>query len=255
MTTSRRGDNPAANLDAYLDGLLSPADTYTFEALIARDPDLRSQVDLQRHIDLAIKRLFAAPRAPSLESIVRAAPPASGRRPLRSWGAWIALAAALCLAALGAWRWTAGGWPFGATPSAPGTAIARVEPDAVYRDVVNAGFKPDWVCATDEDFAGHLGLRYGQRALVKPAEGVQVVGWGLGAPVLARKSAVLLVEAAGEKVVVLFDRLTADRALSVPPASGLNIFRREIGNLVAYEVTPADRARVLDLIYIPQRPQ
>jgi len=53
----------------------------------------------------------------------------------------------------------------------------------------------------------------------------------------------------GEHSVVLVDRLISDKPLEVRPGSGLNLFRREMGTLVLYEITPLPGPRLLDLAY------
>jgi hypothetical protein len=44
---------------------------------------------------------------------------------------------------------------------------------------------------------------------------------------------------------VLMDRKSDDRKLKLPEASNLHLFRREVGPLVLYEISPLNEQRVL----------
>jgi hypothetical protein len=55
----------------------------------------------------------------------------------------------------------------------------------------------------------------------------------------------------GQKVIVFIDRASADTTPQKLGNPALNLFRREVGTLVLYELTPLDRSYVLDLFYDP----
>ena len=48
-----------------------------------------------------------------------------------------------------------------------------------------------------------------------------------------------------DNVVVLMDRKGDDRKLKLPETSNLHLFRREVGPLVLYEISPLNEQRVL----------
>jgi hypothetical protein len=56
---------------------------------------------------------------------------------------------------------------------------------------------------------------------------------------------------ATSRIVVFIDRLEKDTQPVLPAESGLHLFRRELGQLVLYEVSPKDHPILLDWFYIP----
>jgi len=85
------------------------------------------------------------------------------------------------------------------------------------------------------------------------APGLEVLGWSYNSiqddkslGVFSGYTLYLLARAKGEPVVVLIDRTGYDRPLEVDSASGLHLFRREIGGAVLYEISPLDAPAVLD---------
>ena len=59
----------------------------------------------------------------------------------------------------------------------------------------------------------------------------------------------------GQPVIVFVDRIRAEREQQqLPPNSELHLYRREVGKLVLYELSPLDRPYVLDSFYIPDKP-
>jgi hypothetical protein len=137
----------------------------------------------------------------------------------------------------------------------PPYQLKDIRPDALYTTVVNAGFKPEWVCKNDAEFAEAVRYRLGQPLLVtKGVPGLEVLGWAypnkFGATPLSDQTMILLSTVDGQRDVVFVDRAGADKPLAVKSGK-LNLFRRQIGDLVLYEVTPNDRPVVIEAMYKP----
>lgn len=79
-----------------------------------------------------------------------------------------------------------------------------------------------------------------------------MLGWAYGndynGRMIGPDTMVLMTRVDGsENVVVLMDRASADRRLKLPPGSNLSLFRREVGPIVLYEITPLKSERVIPL--------
>ncbi len=214
----------AARLDDYLDGRMKAAERAAFERELSARPDLQAQIELQDRIDEGIRRnLGRAGRG-------------LGRPARRGWW-WYAAAAALALAALPL-LW------FGAKRA------LETELEGAYRRTVAAGFKPAEVCTTDEAFRAWVREKY--KADLEPAadrQGVELVGWSY-TTVLGPYSALLLARAEGRPIVVVMDRReqAAANPPSMPLLPGLKVYKREIGKLAFFEVSPLDHAAVIEVL-------
>jgi hypothetical protein len=221
-------------LDEYLDGLSQGTARAQAEARIAADPEAAEEVRLQGEIDRSLKRLFAE-GARAGTSPVGQGPVARIGRPVR-W--FIGTAAALLLGMLGVWA---------------AMVLSEAREDRLgplYQGEVASGFVPQEVCTTAEQFADWTKRNYGEA--VVPAEdrgGVTLVGWSYGRAV-SGYSGVLLARVDGTPVVVVLDRAREEgwRKLPEPEDRSLHAFRRRIGDLVLYEVTPLPGPRVLPLL-------
>lgn len=268
---ARLKGTPAEWLDLYLDDLLEGEDRARFEAQMEQDATLREQVALQRRIDLSLKsqatfdpsklrfdapgRAGAASVAPEkarsfgpLEPLPRTAP-VQAERPRKigpgRWR-WYGVAAALLLSAAGLYRYATGG------PD----EVKFMEPAALYARMQATGFTPEFVCKDDAEFAGAVSKRLGSGLLVAQAPGLNVLGWAYGQDYSGRivgPDTLVLMTRLDEKhnVLVLMDKLSSDRRLCIPKDTGLHLFRREVGKLVLYEITPLNEPRVLERVHPP----
>jgi hypothetical protein len=253
-------------LDEYFDGVLTGEDLAAFERALAASPELRAALEAQRSIDASLARLFhrsgpvALPGqadpptvAPPMlrltgEGGPGAAPAATGAaatvgrlsRPISGWWAAAAvmvfgvLAGLYVTGVINVDRWRAG-------PS-------LIAADAVYKRKVENDFRPDWVCANDEQFIANTKSMFDEPLLVQSTDGVEVVGWSYYEPVLSSKTAILLAKVDGKEVIVVMDRKENDRKLRLPASSGLHDYKQVIGNVVMHEVSPFDRPRVIPLV-------
>lgn len=239
------GDPFSLQLEAYLDGQLGPQEQAAFEALAAaRKFPLNEQVKLQREIDLSMARLFAYEAPNNLELPAPAPLPIAKhvRTQRLRLGAVLALAASLLLACIYIY------WP---------RQEIRIGPvQSTYARLERTGWNPDFTCKTDEEFAQKVKERLGT-AMVIPMStlGVVLDGWGYaqdydGGP-LSKSTMYLLTHVDGKRVLVLIDKKKNDRELYLPPNSTLTLHRKEIGDLILYEVTPWTQSKAIDAAILP----
>ena len=241
------GGQEPSNLDLYLDGLLSGAELAAFEEQMKRDPALAAQVDAQRRIDDSLRRVMIAPQAPS-------APAAAGEsyslrptlfsRMRRS--PWVAIAAVLIIS-VSVWRvWDV----YYARPTQESPYPIATAPrtmDTIYQVEKSRGFKPMWKCETDKEFATTFWKSLGAALTFRDAPpNVASLGLSYGNTVgLSPNTVYMLFKIDGREVIVFIDKISSDQKpkLSMP---GLNLFRRETGQFVLYELTPLDKPQVFD---------
>lgn len=220
--------------------MLDDASVAEFERSLASDPDLRATLELHRRIERATHALYSIN---TTGDIVLASPPRPPR-PLarRLTLSLVAIAAAVLLAA-GVFAWVR------SHPS-------HVPVDQYYTGLVSRGWHPQWVCQSDDYFVSAVRRKLGASLLI-PADspGVALVGWNdagqaAGLP-LGETTIALLADAGPDHVLVLMDRAANDRPLSLPASSPLHLFRREVGPLVLYEITPRAEMSVIQFARKP----
>ncbi len=246
--------DPAPNpdldqVDAYLDGTLSPGDRDAFEARLSTDDSLRAELELARGIEASLKRshnpaTLLAPGIPRQTGTLKLS--ASGSGWFRRRWALAAAAAIVLLSAAGYFLY-----------DHFDTGVRRYDAGKFYALAAEHQFVPDWVCQNDEEFKVTTRSNVGQEMLVHQdsPEKIQLVGWAYsktyrGTP-LGPKTIMLFANVDGNPVVVLVDRLANDAKVRSKSDPSLHLFRRELGSAVLYEITPRSAPAVLDLFYIP----
>jgi hypothetical protein len=244
-------------IDSFLHGRLDEAARQAFAQRLAQDADLRADLEHQQRIDAALARLFAAPASPAaLNGFLSKAGVAGSNRAQRvrlpfSMFRALAAAAAIALVATGVWYF----WPKG--PVVPPTVVIpqRSRPlDVVYRKEVEDGFKTEWECKKDPEFAGTYWWVLGQGLLldskINEEARIKVLGltWGRA---ITPKTVFLLARVDDQPVMVFADRQADDPGQTLPAGSSLHLFPKTVGELNLYEVTPLDRSYLLDYFYQP----
>ena len=245
-------------LDAYLDGLLNETERGVFEAQAERDPGLSDQIARQRRIDGSLRRLFDPPLERRSEEVIAAAC-LRRQQGSRSGGPAVrlvrrlAVAAVLALGVFSTWQ-IYQFWRSEKSPK-PGDLRPWRSLETVYRDVVAGGFKPEWVCENDRQFATFVWSQFGQGLLLAAArQGVAAVGWSY-CNSLTPNTAALLARVDRERVIVFVDRAESASRPSVSAESGLHLFHRRVGGLILYELTPLGESHLLDLFYEFEPPE
>jgi hypothetical protein len=233
-------------IDAYVDGELTAAERRALEERARGDAGLRDRLGAQREVDARLRALFAPP---ARRDVPMAAGGAAGSERLRAalvgsagageggrgagWGrrGALRLAVAACvLLALGVGWWWA-------------MRVPRTRPDAVYARYVEAGFKPEAVCTTPKEFEAYTAQHLMQPVLPTAASGsgVEYVGWSYegGEHFFKERTyvVVLLARSGGRPVLVFMGERRGDRGAKEGRIGTMNVFRRELGGAVLYEVT------------------
>ena len=241
-------------LDAYLAGELQGEELARFEAMLKVDPVLRAEVELQRAIDNSLRASCAAPAdfAQRLAVTATSAVPqlTAAQRPMPKTSPWtrrFAIAAMLVLGVFGAWNI----WQFVKPQPAPYPDTGpRRTLEVAYHEIIDDGFEPAWICRNDQEFLENVRKSLGKDLLIAQVDpGVRVLGLAY-ANTISPWTVMILAYVDGKPVVVFADRSMADRQLP-QPAPGLTLHKREIGEIVLYELSPHKEARVLPQIYEP----
>jgi len=246
-------------LDAYLDGTLPDAVRAEVAREVEANRDLRVEVELHRRIDDSLKRQFepAIPPGDLVARLRQAAPPCEARQteatiPLHARSPRARRLPMLAAAAAAVVIWGGLGWYFLAPERQwPEDAPPPPLPLAmVYKNSVATGFKPAWVCRDDHEFASTFLQHHGQGLLLaKMPEGSGMYGLAYSGGI-TRTATSMLAHAGETPVMVFVDRLEADPHPAEPePDTGLHLFRKELGPLVLYELSPLDEPRVMDYLY------
>ena len=235
-------------IDAYLDDALAPADRAAFEARLNTDASLRAELDLARGIEASLNRThvpesLSAPSLPSAKSARAASAPQRSLR--RFWP--LASAAAIVLVALAGYL----------VYDHFDTSFRRYDPARFYAMAADHNFAPDWTCQNDDEFKDTTRNNVGQAMLVHqdPTAKIQLVGWAYsktyrGTP-LGPKTIMLFAKVDSDPVIVLVDELSRDAILKAASDPKLHVFRRELGSVVLYEITPRSSPVVMDAFYMP----
>ncbi|MCC6424338.1 MAG: hypothetical protein IT447_12745 [Phycisphaerales bacterium] len=246
--------HPDEMLEAYLDGLLPPDQHAQMEARIANDPELKAQCELQTILNTSLAQQFAPPSPPTALGIPRP------NHPAKSWPRVVAIAAIVILGVgVGIWALNDYLTPKPPNPYAGGTYNIHRPPTTFvdeYHALVQGGFKPDWVCQTQEQFVQTFQSNLGQGLIFETnSSAVRMVGLSY-ANVLSEQTIIFLGIANDTPALVFVDRLQNDRPQTLPERTGLHLFRAQIGELVLYELTPLDKPTLLSGFHpsTPQRP-
>ena len=245
-----------SKLDQYLDGVMDEPQRQQFERALAERGDLQHELRAQRAVNESLNRIFRArydaaglngtgrsATAPSGvgingevsgDSSIASITPASRSRRLPRLTPWRALAA---LVALGVLCWV--GWSWYQSSSWARTPLERL-----YAQGSNA----DWECKDEAEFIKTFQDKLGQGLkLTHTPDHVEIRGLKY-AKVISPYTVVLCAKVDCRDAFVLVDVLAADKPLPLRERSRLHLFRREIGKLVLYELTPLEKPRLLDLL-------
>jgi len=238
------GGQEPSNLDLYLDGRLAGEQLRAFEEQLVRDPQLAAAVEAQRRIDSSLRRVMVAPAAPSVAPASYSLKPSVLGR-IRS-SRWIAIAAVLIIG-VSVWRVWDVYYAHSTTENVYPIASSPRTMDTIYQVEKSRGFVPMWVCRNDKEFATTFWKNLGAALTFRnPPANVASLGLSYGNVIdLSPKCVYMLFKIDGREVIVFIDRKENDHApkLTTP---GLNLFRRETGNFVLYELTPLDRPMVFE---------
>lgn len=235
-------------LDAYLDGVLPDQQREAMAREINTNRELQAEISLQERIDACLRQSFAPPSAPAMlvstRNLERPDEGMTVRSPQRRRMMLVVVATAATIV------WGMLAWQFLAKDSKTPRYNPNIPLATIYETRVAEGFRPTWVCEDDRQFASTFLTRQGQGLLLSAMpEGRKMVGLTYCGG-LSRYTTTMLARVEGTPVMVFVDRASADNHPAQPPGeTGLHLFRKELGPLVLYELTPLDRPRVMDYLY------
>lgn len=235
-------------INDYLDRM-NPTERTAFLASLT--DEARAELELQQSIDDSLHRVFGRRLddletriAKSIEAISDADPETFGR--VRRG---LAAAALLAIAVGGIWySWTL-------VRPTPLEDVYAPQPwrsfSTVYDDMRRNGFQPDWVCRSERQFEAAFSRRFRQPLLLAALPPGVSAGGISYSHTLSESTVTVLGNVDNEPILVFVDRLSIDQLPPPPVPEGLNLYRREIDDLVLYELTPHDRPGVLPYFYNP----
>ena len=148
-----------------------------------------------------------------------------------------------------------------------------VAPSVVFRRLVDHGFVPEFVCTEPAEFVKTITDRFGSGLGLRDLPtGISVFGWAYSdqyeGRVIGDKTLILMAKVNDQPTLVFIDKLSDDRKLTDPGAmmgnwtggdiknemslqatprkdGKLSLFRRAVGDLVLYELTPFEQPELL----------
>ena len=239
-------------LDAFLDGQLSPDEMRAFEEQ-TRNSDIASEIQRQTRIDDSLRRLFR-PSVPSVSEVDEllsgsnhtSRPSSQVTRPIWRRRRWIA-----ALAIAGAVGWVIVAVQFRGGERPPPFFVSQPLTQ-IYQATVAQGFEPYYECREPDRFAYTFEQRQGIPVHLDPMpSGSRMLGLSYSGG-LTRDTTVMLCRVDEQPVMVFVDRVSADQpnAATANQTDGLHIHRGQRGGLVMYEVTPFENARAMPYLRV-----
>lgn len=257
-THGSTGDPGRDELDLYVDGLLDDERRAAFERRLFKDPELAAELERQRALDARLGAAFPVPEdaAVTREALAgtRTGPAAGRPTPLARYAA-----AASIFVALGLGLWGLGlfgpgtsdsargpggndGLAMGDAPPAPAACTAY---GGLYAELAAEIEQSVALLEAAPDLGNVCGDRYGMALAVDASDAVPIEG-----PFASGRwptATVLCSPQEPEPILIVVDEVARDPRPVLESGSPAHLFRRELGDLVLYEITPWDRPRTLDL--------
>jgi hypothetical protein len=246
--------NPSSNeqLEAYLDGQLSPSERAAMESRLSDAAELKAAIRLQSQIDDALRRQFHAPQpsASFLRELRSTDPTTSKTAAFKvssvSRRTWIGISLAVCAAASGALI----GLVFLADRGDRRRPYFQPQPLVdIYHATIKDGFAPYYECNDPQRFASTFQRRQGiPLRLIELPAGCELGGLANSGGLSTRTTSMLCYDHQ-EPVLVFVDRLEADQPrMAERKDPGLFVHRKEYRGLVMYEISPFADPRFIDYL-------
>jgi hypothetical protein len=238
-------------LEKYLDYAPDSPERAETDRAMSSNRQMQLELQLQMQIEESIKRLFVSSAAPAdllarLQAPTPLAQPATQSR--RNW-AKLALAA---IAVSVVWGFLILRF---IPASRPVVEYKNLPLPTIYDQTVASGFQPYWVCKDAHEFASTFLNRQGHGLLLADLpeetkmEGLAYTGG------ISQNTTTMLARTNGQPIMVFVDRASADTHPVLPKTeTKLHLFRKELGPLVLYELSPLDHATVMDQLHLADVP-
>ncbi len=252
-------ENNANRIERLLDEKIDQATGAPGQGDNSVDETTEQSLRLQDSIDSSLKRLFNSPEMPSelIDRLANETPtiaPSKSSKKILGLPQWVV--AAVLLVGVGSWAITG-------ADLAKQFFFPEADPykermvAAIYRDSVNRGFKPDWFCEDEKQFAETFDERQGQGLLLQPLpNNIRMAGLayldGLS------ENATCMLAWVEEKPVLLLVEVTRripEYLLEDVEGDDLQIFTRKLKNMTIVEVTPFSESRVAEYLYPADPPK
>lgn len=251
-------DNNAEHIERLLDEKIKQDTSAPREDSI-QEESLEQSLRFQETIDGSLKRLFKAPDIPSelvaeLTETSPSLPTPLPSKKILGLPPWVV--AAVLLIGVGSWTLTGANlinqflFPE-ADPYSEKMAVA------MYRESVSHGFKPDWFCEDEKQFAETFAERQGQGLLLKPLpDTIRMAGLAY-LKGLSEKTTCMLAWVEEKPVLLLVDitKQIPEYLLEDDKSNAIQVFTRKLDNLTIVEVTPFQESRVADYLYPADPPR
>lgn len=237
-------------INAYIDGSATQEQRAEFDSLLASDPDVRREFELQLRIESRLRTLMQVPAAPAApESAGNNRDPQSSHSIGRRAGpmVWAKIAAAILLVGVAAWASVTRPWR--ALMPLPESSVAT---NVVFDRLVGDGFVPTVVCDSDTKFRTYTKEKLGTEFLIKAPDNVQLVGWTYANGLLGDETPILMARLDGKPLIVVMNRASQDHQMRLSPtAKCARLHKREFGDLVFYEYSDAAEPVVISHLVKP----
>ena len=259
-THGSNADSGRYELDLYIDGLLDAERRAAFERRLFADPELAAELERQRSLDERLVAAFSVPEDPA--AIVRDA--LAGGRTRHAGGRVLSFTrfavAASVLAALGLGLWGLGFFDqvttntgvdvTGELAKGAGRGVAEDGMSCgafggLYAELAEESRQFVAACVSPQDLGLLCKDKYGQELIVDATDEVPIEG-----PFACQRgptTTVLWSPQQPDPILILVDAVANDPKPVLEANSPAHLFRRELGDLVLYEVSPWDTPRTLDL--------
>lgn len=263
-------------LELYLDGQLTGTEAERAEGRIAEVPKMQAAVEKQDQINRSLKQHFVMPEVsddflqsylheraageqaeqspPIVELASRESQPKKSadlsRQRRSQWLAALTMAACLMV-------WGTFGWGHLKSMLWPENGYDQRMVAQIYEDAVDSGFKPDWLCEDDQEFAQTFAERQGQGLLLEPLpEGARMAGLAY-LEGFSPKATSMFAYVDEQPVLLMVGRtkLVSTDSLRLDKKQNLNLFKRQLGDLTIVEITPLDEPRIMHLLTAAEVPE
>ena len=233
----------SSDLERFLDSLMTSEEESTYREQHLSDAPVQQAIELQSQLDQSLLNLFPSDEmSDQLKSRIIdniQARPSDFTLWTRASFLKAAVVALVLIAATAAWN----GF-FNQKPEPFFQQVALVQ---LHQDLNQQGYQPYYNCEDEERFAAvfkkrqNVALKLTPMPVDRKMLGISYLGG------LSRQTTAMLATVDNENVTVFVDRKSAlPEPNIVNRTETLNVFKREMSNLVLYEISPFKEAKLLD---------